>query len=354
MKKSLSLIAGVLSLSLLMGGCSWMDGYYHHATAHMQEQQSKDPENITVSSYIELRNAVERLVEQCAQKRIVYTHNMDRDAVEKYMQMITSYVQVNNPIGAYALESINYAVGTNVGGQAIAMDFRYRHLRSEIMQVKRTETMDEAIGLITSALNNCDPGVTMLVSHYTETDLTQLIQDYVTQNPDKCMEMPQISAMVYPEHGDRRVLEISFRYQNSRDVLRNMQETVGPIFASAELYVQGNAQEREKLAQLYSFLMERYDYTYETSITPAYSLLRHGIGDAKAFAVVYGAMCRAAGIPCQIVQGTKEGVPACWNEVTVNGISYYIDLIDCAESGGFRLKNKEGMRGYVWDYSAYP
>ena len=44
--------------------------------------------------------------------------------------------------------------------------------------------------------------------------------------------------------------------------------------------------------------MERYDYRIETSITPAYSLLRHGVGDSRAFAVVYAAMCQQAGLEC--------------------------------------------------------
>ena len=69
-----------------------------------------------------------------------------------------------------------------------------------------------------------------------------------------------------------------------------------PVFESAVLYVSGDGAEKQKFSQLYAFLMERFDYKVETSITPAYSLLRHGVGDSRAFATVYAAMCRLAGL----------------------------------------------------------
>ena len=50
------------------------------------------------------------------------------------------------------------------------------------------------------------------------------------------------------------------------------------------LYVSGEGEDFQKFSQLDGFLMERFDYKFETSITPAYSLLHHGVGDSRAFA----------------------------------------------------------------------
>ena len=114
------------------------------------------------------------------------------------------------------------------------------------------------------------------------------------------MEIPQVTAAVYPDRGEERIIEITFTYQTSRQALRSMQNTVGPIFTSAELYVSDDSELEEKYSQLYSFLMQRFDeYKIQTSITPAYSLLRHGVGDCEAFTNVYTAMCRRAGLDCQ-------------------------------------------------------
>ena len=350
-----SVLAGLLVLSLMLGGCDlWTEGYYHNVVPHMQEHESASDEKIRVSTYMELRNALEKLVEECAQKRVIYTAGIAQENMETYMQMAIAYVRLNNPIGAYALEGVSYDIGTNVGVQAVAVEFTYSHLRSEIMQIKRTQSMEEAIEVITTALNNCDAGVVLQVENFKDIDLTQLIQDYVDETPWKCMEMPQVAEMVYPDHGNQRVIELSFTYQTSRETLRVMQETVETVFSSAEMYVRGNPNDRGKYAQLYSFLMERHNYKIETSITPAYSLLYHGVGDEKAFATVYAAMCRQAGLECRVVYGTRRGERWCWNLIQDGDAYYHLDLLECVSAGGFRLKSAGEMEDYVWDYSAYP
>ena len=98
--------------------------------------------------------------------------------------------------------------------------------------------------------------------------------------------------------------------------------------------------------------MERFDYTLETSITPAYSLLGHGVGDSKAFATVYAAMCRRADLECLVITGTRDGEPWTWNMVCDDGTYYHLDLL--SSHRGFQELTDNEMEGYVWDYSAYP
>ncbi len=92
------------------------------------------------------------------------------------------------------------------------------------------------------------------------------------------MELPQLSVGTYPELGPSRVMEMKFTYQTSRDALRSMQNQVQRVFASASLYISRDDAQAQKFAQLFSFLMERFDYELEASITPTYSLLCHGVG----------------------------------------------------------------------------
>jgi transglutaminase-like putative cysteine protease len=100
--------------------------------------------------------------------------------------------------------------------------------------------------------------------------------------------------------------------------------------------------------------MERFDYKIETSNTPAYSLLRYGVGDSKAFATVYSAMCRNAGLECQVVSGTRSGEAWYWNYILIDDIYYHVDLLADNESDAFYAMRSEDMIGYVWDYSVYP
>ena len=139
--------------------------------------------------------------------------------------------------------------------------------------------------------------------------------------------------------------------QNRADIL---QKYVKPVFAAAELNVSGEETQGAKFALMYAFLMERSEYQLETSITPAYSLLRHGVGDSKAFATVYAAMCSRAGLECQVVTGTREGNPWVWNIICEDGIYYHIDLLGKSDEGRLLRLTQEDMQSYVWDYSSYP
>ena len=171
------------------------------------------------------------------------------------------------------------------------------------------------------------------------------------------MECPQVVVNIFPETGTSRLVELKFTYQTSRDALRVMQTQVHTVFESAAMYVSSYSKETEKFEQLYGFLMNflvEGDYQLETSITPAYSLLRHGVGDKKAFATVYAAMCREAGLDCQVVTGTRDGDPWVWNLIRVDGAYYHLDLLRCSERGYYRTYPDNQMDGYVWDYSAYP
>lgn len=354
MKKKTRITALAVCLCVLLCGCDlWMDGSYHNVRPHYEESVEESNQTVEVSSYTELRQRLIELVESGRQSSMIYLSSGSQQLLQNYMEMASEYVIGHNAIGAYAVDEIVYEVGTSGAKPAVAVAITYLHGRSEILHLKQAQTMDEAIHFITTALNDCDAGVVMKVEQFEKVDFIQLIQDYVDENPQLCMEMPQVTTVVYPDSGTERVVELSFTYQTSREALRSMQTTVKQIFASARLYVSADAEDWEKYSQLYSFLMERYDYTVETSITPSYSLLRHGVGDSKAFAAVYAAMCRRSGLDCQVVSGTRAGEPWCWNVLFLDGVYYHIDLLRCSQSDGFRARTVEEMSGYVWDYSEY-
>ena len=100
--------------------------------------------------------------------------------------------------------------------------------------------------------------------------------------------------------------------------------------------------------------MERFNYKVETSITPAYSLLCHGVGDSEAFATVFAAMCRNAGLECHTVSGTRAGEAWFWNMIREGDVYYHVDLLQSKAAGQLQRWTDDQMQGYVWDYSAYP
>jgi len=343
----------ILTVSMLFCGCSLFEGSYVHVTPYLEQADESRSEVVSASNYQQLKSVVEAMVGQGVETGVINVSDFDQDMVEKHMSDVVIHVRETYPVGAYAVEDIQYEVGTSSGRPAIAVTITYRHSRVEIQRIRTVQTMENAAALVGNALNNMEAALVLKVEEYADADFSQIVEDYAEQHPDTVMETPQVAAAIYGT-GTDRVVELTFTYQTNRDALRSMQTQVQTVFDSAALYVSGEGADSQKFSQLFGFLMERFEYTQETSITPAYSLLSHGVGDSRAFAVVYAAMCRQAGLDCQIVTGTKDAEPWVWNMIQDNGRYYHVDLLRSSTSGGFRGLVDGEMMGYVWDYSAYP
>lgn len=351
MKRKIILLA--LVLGILLTGCGWMDGSYVHVTPHENSAVQPDLEEGTASSYPQLRVLLEEMLEKGRAGGVIYVTDYNQTALHTSMSVMKRYILNTFPLGAYALEDLTYEIGSTSGKPAVAVEFYYRHSPTEIRQIRKMETMERAETAIGTALENRDSEIVLLIEQYDPRDFGQLAEDYAMDHPDMVMETPHVNQSVYG-NGDSRVLELQFEYETSRAALGRMQERVKPVFEAAKLYVSENASDFQKYSQLYSFLMERYEYRIETSITPTYSLLHHGVGDSRAFAVTYGAMCRQLGLDCRVVIGTREGEPRTWNMVRDGNNFYHVDLLACHDAGVYRQRLDSEMVGYVWDYSDYP
>lgn len=343
----------LLAMSLLLGGCGWLNGSFVSVTPHEAPKQVSHSGTVTAANYKEFVAALKQLVSAGTEVAAIHVAEYPAKALETGVKRAVFDVKHNDPIGAYAVEDIQYEIGSSSGLPAVSITVVYRHNATELQGIRRALGVTQAQTAAAAALESYQPGIVLLVSQYEDTDFSQFVQDYASEHPETIMEVPQVTQALYGT-GESRVVELIFSYQTSRDALRRMQAQVKPVFESAVLYVSGDGDAYQKFSQLYAFLMERFDYKQETSITPAYSLLRHGIGDSRAFAQVYAAMCRDAGLTCMSVTGTRDGEPWTWNIIRDGEEFYHVDLLRCSSDGKYRERTDEEMEGYVWDYSEYP
>ncbi len=340
------LVCMALLCAMLLGGCSMMSGSYHSVTPHHEQLSGVQSDNLSAATYAELRNLLSDLVETGTESAVIYVPEYDQADLERGMKDAVRYISDILPLGAYAIDKVEYEIGTSAGQPAILVNISYLHGRSELRRIKQAANMEAAKIIIMKALADCDDSIVVYVDKYSNVDLVQLVEDYAVANPDVVMEIPQVAIGAYPEQGSRRVLELKFTYQTSRDTLRNMQTQVERVFASAALYINQNADEEQKYTQLYTFLTERFDYHLETSITPSYSLLCHGVGDARTFAMVYAEMCRSAGLSCKVVSGTRSGEAWCWNLICVEDVYYHVDLLSSSAAGQFTKLSYQFFNGF--------
>ena len=351
MKQKVSIL--FLVLSLLLTGCSWVNRSYVSVEPHREQRQTAQSDAIMAANYLELLDALGDMIASGTEVAAIMIPEYPENAISYAMERAVLHMKENDPIGSYAVADIHYELGSSGGIPAVSVSITYHHSRSEIQRIRKAVSIQGAERIVAEALRNYELGVVILVEEYENRDFAQFVQDYGEENPQIVMEIPQVRQNNYGT-GKERVMELIFTYQTSRDALRRMQSQVQPVFDSAPLYVSGEGEDYQKFSQLYAFLMERFDYKFETSITPAYSLLRHGVGDCRAFATVYAAMCRSAGLECMTVTGTRSGEPWTWNIVLDDGYYYHVDLLCSDANGQFRELTDNEMRSYVWDYSEYP
>ena len=350
MKRKILLL---LCVSLLLTGCSLPGKRYVSVKPHQESRKNVRSEAAVAINYWDLTVVLKELISEGAETGVINIAQYPSERVEDGMDRAIRYVLEEYPLGAYAVEEISYEVGTTGGIPAMAVNISYRHSSVLLRQIRHLTDMGEVDALVAEALDHYEPMLVMEVEKYEDRDFQQMVRDYAENYPETVVEIPQLTVGIYG-NGGNRVVELSFGYQNGRDALRHMHKQISPVFEAARLYVGGEGADRQKFSQLYSFLMERFDYKVETSITPAYSLLYHGVGDSRAFATVYAAMCSKAGLECRTVTGTHSGEPWTWNLIYVDGVYRHLDLLQCSRMGQFKLCTDRDMEGYVWDYSAYP
>lgn len=349
MKLRLMIVALLVILS--MSGCSDMfSGSYYSAEPHPQ-----DPVVVYQKSYVavdigDLREIFKAAVEDGHTQVLIQADEYDQDRLEDDLREAYLDVLESDPLVSYAVEGIATKVGNANGKTVVTLTIEYTHEEGDLKDIKKVATMDDAIQHIHAALENFDLELTLCVDEYEERDVVQVVEDYALYNPHLVMEVPQVSVSVSPYAGESQVVEIDFTYSTNRSAMKRMKEEVTRIFDSADLYVGDNVQDPQKYFQLLSFLMERFEYRYQTSITPAYSLLYYGVGDSRAFAQVYAAMCRQEGLECQVVSGTRDGQSHCWVIIRWGEQYRHLDLRERRPL----LRTDDQMEGYVWDYSAHP
>lgn len=347
----------VLAFCVCLSGCSILSGGSHiYVEQHQPDFSTGSAQNVNAKDYDELYQALSAMVEKGQTQQIISVDRYGKEQLEKDLKKVTEDVRATNPIAAYAVDTISCTIGTSGGMESLSVEITYVHDKSEIRKIIVVADNSAARDAIAESLNACDAGVVMYIEDYEDTDFTQMVEDYAFAYPEYVMEQPQVTVSIYPESGASRVVEMKFSYNTSRESLKNMQNQVSPVFRSAVLYVSGDAAEEEKFSQLHAFLTERYEYIIEPSITPAYSLLRHGVGDCRAFATVFAAMCRQAGLECFVVTGTRTGSSWYWNIVSIDGVYYHLDLLVSSDLGGFSIWGDNQIRegGYLWDFDAYP
>lgn len=363
--KRLALLLLLCSLLLCAAGCnSWVTDSYLSVADHIEQplptQESPDSEEPSiVTNRSELRGAVLSLIRNWTESAELLVRNYDGSISDDLAETV-DYVMHSDPVGAYAVDYIDAELIGDGASGTVTLSLVFRRSAAEIDSIVTVSDNDAAYLKIQQALSTYETALTLRIRSYRETDFAAYIRDYCLENPATVLCLPETSADLYPNEGETRILELHFSYPAARDEMRLMLSSTQSIFNSAASYIRSGETDADRAALLFRFLTTRFDYVLgeESSTTPAYDLLCRHIAHSLSFACVFGAECRAAGIDCILVEGTRNGAAHFWNLLYLDGAYYHIDLMRSLErnEAELNLLTSGELReaGYVWDETLHP
>lgn len=331
-----------------------------HVQQPLPESDETQPEELpTVSSRSELRGAVLSFIRDWTERGVILVSDYEGDIAEDLSETV-QYATKEDPIGAYAVDYADAELTGDAKSGSISLNIVFRRSAAEIDSIITVNGNDGAYARIHQALTSYDTALTLRIRNYEQTDFAAEIRNDCLSHPDEIAVLPELSAEVYPEEGETRILELHFLYPETREEMRVMQNSVNTILTSALSYIRSGKTDAERVLRLYRFLSGRFSYHIDTDEPrmPAYRLLCEGAAHSLSFATVFSYECNAAGIRCFFVEGTLNGQTRYWNLVQLDGAYYYIDLMRTLErqaAAPEALTAKELRdEGYDWDETPYP
>lgn len=358
MRKCLTLI---LLAALLLSGCTaYQSAEYLNVQEHVDPFSYKetgtalDDEPLSASTYYDLRSALTSLmtegIEHAQIRALHYNGNLEND-----LRRVTEDLTQTDPVGAYAIDYIDFETAVKSGETVIDVNLVYRRSAGEIASIRSVRGNDQADTLIYAALEEFAPSITLQISGYTDEDFEQTIRSYCLYHPDKTAFCDTVSVSVYPQSGNVRVVEFHFSYNKTKDELRSITSDTATALSSAYNYMRYAETAEERATLALSYLAGRFDYEQSEDAT-VYSLLCEGTANSTAVASAFAYLCESADIPCYIIEGTKYQQPYTWVMIQINSTWYHLDVSDAVfrESRTLALRTDGEMGAYDWPRDAFP
>lgn len=347
----------ILFLLLTLTGCSLAPDEYLYVTPHVDSSsQASTSDAIVVENYLSLKNAILSLVRTGQTEGVIHAINYD-GAVEEDLAETAYEVSKLDPLGAYAVDYMTHSCTQIVSYYEIRVNITFRRTAKEIAEIISVSTQSQLKDQLQNAIDQADNRLTLRLSNFRgqDQDVQTLVEEYCAANPGTVMEIPTISVSVYPESGNIRIMEIDFSYINAPEALLSMQEAVQESIDAAAEYIRYRETDWEKTQLLFTYLMERFQYSASQTATPLYSALCTGVADPTGLAQAWQLICDRAGMECYTVSGMREGDPYVWNIVSTDGYYRHIDLVRCVlETGELRFQTDGEMTEYYWNMELLP
>ena len=283
-------------------------------------------------------------------------------------------------LGAFAVDYISYDLSRIVSYYQAEIYITYKRSEHQLSALERVGTLTGMRARLEEAMR---AGETYLVLELTAASAApsavteSLVRAYYA-DPLTCPVLPGSEAVLYPESGVDRILEITLDYGMDGESLSQRREELAAALEtmtaacgqpvptdeeaeSEEAEAESEPEEAwtpepaELMEALCAYLAENC-VPEETAGSTAWDALVEKTASSEGMAMAFEAGCQALGLTCQLVSGRRDGEPHAWNIVTIGEASYHVDVSTWGEGEEdvFLLGDEDIWGDYWWDTSEYP
>ena len=231
------LCGALAALMALTTGCSAiLNRDYTSVTPHSATPQADGESNtIRVGSYQELVNALIYLIGRGTEGGAIRFDGGDSDetAIQQMLDEACLEVVQEDPLGAYAVEYIKYSVTPIVGSYEANVQITYRRTREQVAAIVDATGTAAIRSELSEALSEFSSEVVLRISYFEEDSeyIRQLMREAYLSNPASALDFPDAQITMYPETGQRRIVEVLLTYHQSRQTLESRRNSLDPAGA---------------------------------------------------------------------------------------------------------------------------
>lgn len=253
------------------------------------------------------------------------------------------------------MEYIKYSVTPIVGSYEANVQITYRRTREQVAAIVDATGTAAIRSELSEALSEFSSEVVLRISYFEEDSeyIRQLMREAYLSNPASALDFPDAQITMYPETGQRRIVEVLLTYHQSRQTLESRRNSLQR--EADRLLTQAGVQGGEDaLSQLVRLVRQTCSYQ-EGSGSTAYDALLEGTADSQGMALALALLCQRTQpvLSCTVVDGQWNGVSHLWNVVQTAGGYRHVDLTQPGEIV-FRTDQEMAAAGYTWDSERVP
>lgn len=353
MKKRLFPLTLISCLLLALPGCAAMlNREYSYSTPHTDYPVSDKSAVLQAENHQGLVNAILYFVTEHKDTGIVHlTYAQDEARVDSELEAACREVCGEDPLGAYAVEDIQYVSQRMTAYYEVTASITYAHSEEEVSAIVPVAGSSAIRQTVSAAMSAFADRCVFRVSYFTGDvfSLRQLVRQTWLDTP-LALAGPKVDITLYPNSGTSRIVEIALIWPQEAAALA--EQSLRLEQRALELLEQADLSPESLTPEvLLGILKHAAAYDPEGEST-AYAVLVDGSGDALGFAQALRLLCQLTDLEATVVEGSLNGEKQFWlNVSTPDG---YRHLDPTLSQPVYATDDSFTEAGYTWDISRYP